>query len=143
MHGEPEDLIEARALLVKFEAEIEMGRPAPLGDLTSALSLLAYVRANASTEFGQVATNLAIAYAKRTQVVVESLLAREPSLHGDTVDHWQAVLTAFLQYELAFPPEVAETRSKLIVRKVNKEIKQLSPEDRQRLVALLQGANNK
>lgn len=141
MHGEPEDLIEARALLGKFEAA--MGHPDSIGDLTSGLSLLAYVRANASTEFGQVATNLAIAYAKRTQVVVESLLAREPSLHGDTVNYWQAVLTAFLQYELAFPPEVAETRSKLIMRKMNREIKLLSPEERQRLIALLQGANNK
>lgn len=141
MYAEPDELIEARALLGKFEAEME--RPDSLGDLTSALSLLAYVRANASPEFGQVATNLAIAYAKRTQDVVESLLAREPSLHGGTVDHWQAVLTAFLQYELAFPPEVTKTRSKLIMRKANKTIKLLSPEDRQRLIALLQGANSK
>ena len=141
MREEPEELTEARALLGTFEAE--MGRPDSIGDLTSALSMLAYVRANESTEFGQVAANLATAYAKRAQEAVESLLAREPTLHWDTVDHWQTVLTTFLQYELAVPPEVAETRSKLIRRKMDREIKLLSPEERQRLIALLQGMNDK
>ena len=138
MPTEPLQLTEARALLAKFE--VGMASPESLNDLAGGLSLLSQFKENASGERAQVAENLAVTYAKKAQAAVESLLGRESSIHWETVDHWESVLSEFLRYGFSIPPEIAETRSNLLSRKLTKEIDLMSPEERQQLLEKLEEA---
>ena len=134
MPAEPTQLTEARASLAKFEAHMESTDS--LNDLANALTLLSQI--SEPRDKSQVAANLAVAYARKAQGAVESLLARESSIHWEIVDHWEAILSEFLRYGFQLPPEIAATRSKLVSHKLTKEIDLMSPEERQRLLESLE-----
>lgn len=87
MQREPKALAEARQLLGKFE--LEMRSPEGLVHLSEGLSLLADVRANAESEtIAQVASNIALTYAKKVKTEVEALLPQEPAPHSEILAHW-------------------------------------------------------
>lgn len=141
MPSESKDLIEARELLGIFEAE--MGRTEGLAHLVEGLSLLTAVREEApSVREGQVATNIAMAYARKVGAEVESLLSREPLIHQDIVNHWQHVFSEFELAGFSLPPEVAQARSQLSMREAERAIKFFSPSERKKLLELLQALNN-
>lgn len=134
--AEPVDLAEARALLEKFEAK--MRTPEGLGHLSDGLALLADLRTGASSErYAQVASRLAMAYARTAQGAVESLLSREPSIHWEVFDHWRKVFAEFEQSGFTLPQEVADVRSKLWDKTMDKYIKQMSPSERNELLERL------
>ena len=142
MSNEPNELTEARVLLGRFESE--MHRPESLAHLSEALSLLADIRAETTSEnVGQVASNLSLAYAKKVQVQVESLLFREPSVHWETVEHWQKVFGEFERSGFTLPQDVAETRSKLLMKKMKRDIALMSPSERKQLLEQLQAMDDK
>jgi hypothetical protein len=133
---EPIKLTEARALLGRFQTE--MHRPEGLAHLSQALSLLADIRADAESEkVRQVASKLSLAYAKQVQAQVELLLSREPSVHWDTVEHWQKVFDEFERSGFALSQDVAETRTSLVMKKMNREIALMSPSERKELLERL------
>lgn len=143
MSHEPEELTEARHLLAKFEAQ--MGRPEGFVYLNDALPLLASACENA--EFpgaDQIASNIAAAYLRKVQAAVEEMLVCEPLVHTETVDQWQKVFNRFELSAFPFPKEVAETRSKLVLRKLKQNLKLLTREERreflERLKAELDGS---
>lgn len=139
---EPNELTEARALLARFETE--MLRPEGLVYLAEALSLLNDIRADTESEkIGQVASNLALAYAKTVQAQVEPLVSREPPVHWETVEHWQKVFSEFERAGFALPQGVAETRSKLLMKKLDREIALMSPSERKGLLERLQAMGHK
>jgi len=138
MPSEPPELSEARALLGRFEAE--MHRPEGLVHLSDALLLLADVRAGAvSDQIALVATNLSLAYLKRVQVAVESLLSRESSLHWEIINHWRTVFGEFELSGFGLPQDIAETRSKLL----NKKVELMPLSERQELIERLQATGKK
>jgi DNA-directed RNA polymerase specialized sigma24 family protein len=134
---EPAELVRARDLLGRFEAE--MGRPEAAAHLSEALSLLAEVRDDAESEsVARVATNLAMAYARKIQTEVEELLSREPLIHLQVIAHWQKTFAAFESAGFALPEAVAAARSRLTFEEARKAIRQLSPAQRQELLQQLQ-----
>lgn len=137
MTTEPVELIKARALFGIFE--VQMRRPEGIVHLAEALSFLADVRADtASEKNGQIASNLALAYVRRVQREVESLLSLEPSVHWETVSHWQKVFAEFEQCGFTLPQEVGETRSKLWAKKAHSELRLMSQSERKELLEKLQ-----
>jgi hypothetical protein len=141
MPTEPTELTEARALLGRFE--LDMHRPESLVHLSDALSLLADMRADAGSEpVKLVASNLSLAYLKKAQAAVEELLAREPSVHWDIVDHWQEVFAEFERSGFALPRDISETRSKLLMKKMNREIALMSPSERKALIEKLEATGD-
>lgn len=137
MTAEPVGLTEARALLGIFEER--MRRPEGVFHLAEALSFLADVRADAVSEnIKLVVLNLTVAYARKVHREVESLLSSEPSVHWETVDHWQKVFVEFERSGFTLPQEVAETRSKLWMKKMDREIGLMSPSERKELLEKLQ-----
>jgi hypothetical protein len=108
--------------------------------LSDALLLLADVRAGAvSDQMALVATNLSLAYLKRVQVAVESLVARESSLHWETINHWRDVFGEFELTGVVLPKDVAETRSKLL----NKKVELMPLSERQELIEKLEASGKK
>ena len=100
---EPKELTEARQLLGKVEAEIRS--PEGLVHLSEGLSLLVDVRASAESEsIAQVASNIALTYAKKVKSEVEALLAQESAPHWEIVGHWQKVLAEFGRSGLPLTP---------------------------------------
>lgn len=139
---EPNELTKARTLLGRFETE--MHRPEGLVHLSEALSLLADIRAgSASEQVKQVALNLSLLYANKIQVQIELLLSREPSIHWTIFEHWKKILDEFECSGFELSQDVAETRKKLRMREVNKEIRLLSPSEHEQLVRLLQETDDK
>lgn len=137
MSSESKDLLEARELLGKFEAE--MGHADGLTHLVVGLSLLAAVREDAASfQEGQVASNIALAYARKAGAEVESLLSREPLIHSETVNHWQKVFSEFERAGFPLPPDVAHTRSNLFMREAERVISLLSHAERKELLDRLQ-----
>lgn len=142
MPAEPRELTEARQLLGKFETE--MRRPEGLVHLSEALSLLAEVRATAESErIAQVASNIALAYANKVRAEVEPLLAQEPAPHWEIVDHWQKVFTEFERAGFTLPADVAGARSRLLMKKLERDITLMSPAERQELLEKLQSMDSK
>jgi len=142
MPTEPNELTEARALLGRFETEMQ--RPESLVHLSDALSLLADLRADAGSEqIRLVASNLSLAYLKKAQAAVEELLAREPSFHWDTVDHWQKVFAEFERSGFELPQNISETRSKLLMKKIDRDIALMSASERKALIEKLQAMADK
>src|SRR5437879_1641920 len=126
MPTEPNELTEARVLLERFETNMHQSEG--LAYLSEGLSLLTDIRAGAESErVRQVASNLSLAYAKKVQAHVETLLSREPSVHWETVQHWQKVFDQFERLGFALPQDVEETRSKLVMQKLKREIALMSP----------------
>ena len=137
MTAELIELTEARALLGRFQTE--MHRLAGLAHLSKALLLLADIREDAeSKKVRQVASNLALAHAKEVQAQVELLLSREPSVHWETAEHWQKVFDEFERSGFALSQDVAETRSRLVMKMLNKEIALMSPSERKELIECLE-----
>ena len=129
-------LTEARALLGRFDTE--MHRPEGLAHLSEALSLLADIRADAESEkVRQVASNLSLTYAKAVQARVQLLLSREPSVHWETVEHWQKVFGEFERSGFALSQDVAETRSRLMMKKMNREFALMSSSERKEFLERL------
>lgn len=142
MPAEPEELAEARELLGKFE--MDMHSPAGIVHLSEALSLLADVRAGAESErIAQVALNIVLTYAKKVQAEAQLLLSREPSVHWEIVDHWQKVFAEFERAGFALPADAAEARSKLLMKKVERDIALMSASERQELLERLQAMGDK
>ena len=140
--NEPNELTEARVLLGRFESQ--MHRPESLAHLSEALSLLANIRAETAFENArQVASNLSRVYAKKVQAQIESLLSREPSVHWETVEHWQKVFGEFDRSGFTLPQDVAETRSKLLMKKMIGDIALMSPSERKILLEQLQAMGDK
>jgi len=138
MATEPPELTEARALLARFEAE--MHRPEGHVHLSDALFLLAELRERGvSDQMTLVATNLSLAYLNRVQKAVETVLARESSLHWEVINHWRNLFGEFELAGFELPQDVIETRSKLLDKKV--ELMPLS--ERQALVEKLQSKDDK
>jgi len=138
MATEPPELTEARALLARFEAE--MHRPEGHVHLSDALFLLAELRERGvSDQMTLVATNLSLAYLKRVQKAVETVLARESSLHWEVINQWRDLFGEFELAGFELPQDVIETRSKLLDKKV--ELMPLS--ERQALVEKLQSKDDK
>lgn len=136
MTAEPVELTEARALLARFETE--MHRAEGLAYLSEALLLLADIRADAECEkMRQVASNVSLAYAKNVQARVEALLCSEPSVHCETVEHWQKVFGEFERSGFALSQDVAETRSRLVMKMLDREIAVMSPAERAELIERL------
>lgn len=137
MPTESKDLVEARGLLGRFEAEMEHADCLP--HLVDGLSLLAAVRENSTSSIEQqVASNVALAYARKAGANVESLLSREPRIHWETVNHWRNVFSEFEQAGFELPQEVAQIRSSLSMREAERAIKLLSPSERKELLDRLQ-----
>ena len=102
---EPNELIKARALLSQFEAQ--MDRPEGLTPLSDALSLLASIRDDATSEhLVQLASNIVLAYAAKLQAVFETLGKRNPSIHNETLNHWIKVYQEFESSGFAMPPRL-------------------------------------
>lgn len=137
MPDEPEELTEARELLEKFEAQ--MRKPEGVVHLSEALSLLADVRAGTDSErIAQIASNVALAYARKVQSEVELLLSREPAVHWEIVNHWQNVFSEFEHSGFPVPQEVANTRSKLVMTKWDREIALMSPTEKEKFLERLE-----
>lgn len=142
MPTEPNELTEARALLGRFEEE--MHRPESLVHLSDALTLLADMQGDAGSEQVRlVASNLSFAYLKKVHAAVEELLAREPSVHWDTVDHWKEVFAEFERSGFDLPQDISETRSKLLRSKIERHIALMSPSERKALIEKLQATGDK
>lgn len=142
MPTEPTKLTDARALLARFETE--MDRPEGLVHLADALSLLAEIRADSESEsVRQIASNLPLAYTKKVQARVELLLAGEPPVHWETVEHWQKVFGEFESSDFALSDDVAETRSKFLMNKMSREVELMSPAERKKLLEQLQATGDK
>ncbi|MEK6755208.1 MAG: hypothetical protein AABZ02_03550 [Bacteroidota bacterium] len=142
MPTEPKELTEARELLGKFEAE--MHRSEGIIHLSEALSLLADVRAGAESErIAQIASNIGLTYVKKAQAEVEVLLTRAPSAHWETVDHWQKVFAEFERSGFTLPADAATARSRLLMKKTEREIDLMSPTERQQLLEKLQAMDRK
>lgn len=142
MPSEPEELAEARELLGKFEAE--MHRPEGIAHLSEALSLLADVRAGAESErIAQIASNVALTYAKKIQGEVELLLSREPSVHWEILKHWHKVFAEFERAGFAAPADAEGVHSKLLMKIFKKDIALMSPSERQKLLERLQAMRDK
>jgi hypothetical protein len=142
MPTEPNELTGARTLLARFEAE--MHRPEGLVHLSEALLLLADIRADAESEkVRQVALNLSLAYAKKVQAQVEPLLSSEEPVHWETVEHWQKAFGEFERSGFTLPQDVADTRSKLLMKKMDREIALMSPSERKELLERLQAMGDK
>ena len=125
MPAETKEMTEARALLAKFEAD--MHKAEGIVHLSDALALLADVRdAGDSGQSATIASNIALAYARKIQRVLE-LLGRETIVHADTVAHWNKVCEEFEQAGFPLPPEVTAARSTLLLKK-------MSPSERQTLL---------
>jgi hypothetical protein len=138
---EPNELTGARMLLARFETEME--RPEGLIHLSEALSLLVEIRADAESEnVRQVASNLSLAYAKKVQAQVEPLLSREP-VHWETVQHWLKVFGEFERSRFVLPQDVADTRSNLLMKKMDREITLMSPSERKEFLERLQAMDDK
>ena len=139
MPPESKNLLEARELLGKFEAEME--RAEGLALLIDGLSMLAVVREEpAVANEGQISSNIAMAYARKAGAKVELLLSREPLIHQDTANHWQHVFSEFELAGFPLPVEVAKVRSQLSLREVERAIKFFSPAERKKLTDLLQAS---
>jgi hypothetical protein len=136
MATEPKELTEARTLLGKFEAD--MRAPASLAHLSEALAVLEDVHVDSPPAVAEIASNIAFAYQKKVQVEVESLFAREPLLHGEIVDHWTSVFAEFERTGFALSPAAALVRSKMLMGRVEKDIKLMSPAEQQELLERLQ-----
>src|SRR5438270_13941704 len=133
MLAEPIDLTQARLLLAK--CEMNMHQPEGLALLSEALSLLAEVRANADSKgVRQVALNLSVAYARKAQAHIDLLLTREPTIHWETVGHWQKGFAECERSGLALPTGVAQTRSKLGMGKWNRHLALSSASEREELL---------
>lgn len=136
MPTEPAELAEARAHLEKFEAK--MRTPDGLVHLSEGLALLENFRTGGASErFAEVASNLALAYAKKVQSEVESLISREPSIHLEVFDHWRKVFAEFDQSGFTLPQEVINARSKLWGRTIDKHVELMSPSERKDLLERL------
>jgi len=135
MAPEPKELTEARQLLGKFE--VEMRSPEGLIHLSEGLSLLADVRATAESEkIAQVASNIALTYAKKVKTEIDTLLGQEPAPHWEIVGHWQKVLTEFERSGLPLPDGMGVPFLDLLIKK-------LSPAERQELLEKLQAIDSK
>jgi hypothetical protein len=120
---------EARELLAKFEAQ--MHKPEGVTHLSEALSLLADARDSSdSSRITEIASNMALAYARKIQREIESL-GRETIVHLEIVEHWHKVLQEFEAAGFALPPEIAAAHSTLL-------LKRMSPPERQALLEKLQ-----
>ncbi len=140
MPPEPKELIEARTRLGRFESM--MSRPEGRPHLAEALQLLADVRDNPQTsDVAEVALTVALLYAKKVQAEVESLLVREPTIHWETVDHWVNTLSEFERYGFALPQEIEDSKAKLRLRRLMRDIAHLSPSERKELIERLQSMN--
>jgi flagellin-specific chaperone FliS len=136
MTAEPSELTKARAHLGRFETE--MNRPEGLAHLSKALSLLADIRADAESEkVRHIASNLSLSYATQVQVMVESLLSREPSVHWEIGERWEEIFSAFERSGFALPQNVAETRSKLSTKMIRRAIALMSTPERKELLERL------
>jgi hypothetical protein len=132
MPGESRELMEARGLLARFEAE--MRKPEGIAHLSEALELLGDIRdAGESDRDALVATNIAQAYATKVQREIEGL-AREQIVHMDTILHWLSVLREFENAGFPLTAGLESARSTLLLKK-------MSPSERQVLLQKLQ-ANN-
>ena len=136
MPPEPNLLTEARTLLGKFEAE--MHAPTALGHLSEALALLADLRADPSLNVADIASNIALTYQKKVQVEIESLLTREPVLHGEIVDHWTNVFAEFERAGFVLSTAAATARSKMLMGRIERDISLMSPAERQDFLERLQ-----
>ena len=131
MAPESREIIEARALLEKFEAH--MHKPEGTVHLSEALALLADVReSGASEKAAQPASNIVLAYARKATQAVEHL-AREPVVHAETIAHWQKVFAEFEQSGFFLPSEITTAWSRLLLKK-------MTPSERQSLLERLQAA---
>lgn len=136
MPPESKNLLEARELFGKFEAEMEHAEGLAL--LIDGLAMLAVVREEpVVANEGQIALNIAMAYARKVGTKVELLLSREPLIHQDIANHWQHVFSEFERAGFPLPVDVAQARSKLSWREAERAIKFLSPAERKKLIDLL------
>lgn len=139
---EPTELVEARAHLERFESRMQT--PEGLVHLSEGLALLQVIRTDGTSErLDEIAFNLALAYAKKVQCEVESLLSREHSIHLDVFGQWLKVFAEFDQAGFTLPQEVTNARSKLWDRTSNKYLKQLSPSERKDLFERLNALGDK
>jgi hypothetical protein len=126
MVPESREIIEARALLEKFEAH--MHKSEGTVHLSEALALLS----GASEKAAQLASNIVLAYARKATQAVEHL-AREPVVHAETIAHWQKVFAEFEQSGFFLPSEITTAWSRLLLKK-------MTPSERQSLLERLQDA---
>ena len=141
MPNEPIELTDARVLLGRFETE--MHRPEGLAHLSEALSLLADIRADTESErVRQIALNLSLAYARKVQEQIETLLSRE-TFHWETLEHWQKMFAEFERSGFALPRDVADTRAKFVMKKMEREIAHMSPSERTELIERLRAMGDK
>ena len=137
MAQELRELTEARELLGKFEANMHTSEG--LAHLSEGLSLLADIRTDGEADsVVQVASNIAIAYMKKVHAVVERLIVQEPPPHWEIVGHWGRVFGEFERSGFTLPAQIAETRSKLLLKKWEKDIAQMPPTERQEFIRKLQ-----
>lgn len=142
MQNEPDELTNARALLARFEAE--MNRPEGLVHLQEALSILADIRGHhESGDVNQIASNLPLAYARKVQARVEPFLSSEQPIHWETVEHWLKIFQEFENSEFVLPQDIAETRSKLLMEKMKREIGLMSRAERKKFLEQLQAVDDK
>jgi hypothetical protein len=129
MQPDGKEMNEARGLLAKFEAE--MHKPEGVVHLSEALSLLADIRdGGESDKVVEIASNIALAYARKIQREIENL-AREPIVHLEIVEHWHKVLQEFDHAGFPLPPEMEAARFTLLLKK-------MSPSERQYFLEKLQ-----
>lgn len=138
MPPEPKELTEVRELFARFEAK--MDHPDGLVYLADALSLIADIQSDSESEgMRQVAANLPLTYAKKIRDRIEPLLSREPSVHWETVEHWQRVFAEFERSKFELPMDIVETLSKLEIKKIKMDVNLMSPQERKKFLNQLLG----
>jgi hypothetical protein len=139
MSSESKDLFKARELLGKFEAE--MGLADRLVHLVGGLSLLSAVREDAASfHEGQIASNIALAYARKAGTEVESLLSREHMIDSETLLFWYNVFFAFDRAGFPLPQDVAQTSSNLFTKLIEWLDSVISPATREKLIDQLKAS---
>lgn len=136
--SESNGLTEARALLTRFEAEMDGGKG--LMHLSEALSLLSDIRAEPASELEKrMASNISLSCLEHVRARVESSFSRESPVRIESIEEWLKVFLAFEAFGFALPQDVAETQSMLLTEKVKREIAVMSAEEKKNLVDRLRG----
>ena len=140
MPTESRKLVEARVLLGRFEAK--MAHAECLPPLIDGLSILGAICEEVSSSIErQIASNIAVAYARKVATRVEQLLAQEPQIHWDTWNHWRDIFAEFDNAAFELPQDVSEVRSNLFMKGADKTLKFMSPSERQELFDRLKAAS--
>lgn len=136
--SESNGLDEARALLTRFEAEMERGEG--LMQLSEALALLSYIRAESASELEkQMASNISLSCLENVRARVESGFSRESPVRIESIEEWLKIFLEFEAFGFALPQDVAETQSMLLTEKVKREIALMSADEKKELVERLRG----